>query len=148
MQLSTETRNERLLERCNRDLTEYAAGRKAEVEKGRETPEFAALLVQKYGYGMAKTLSLLTDVEEIPKIDKVLAVDEAVASINPDWQESDKKRWGCKTVGLQDVKNSNGCPISPDDVTLMFKALHNLSFSLTASKDLNDQLHHRIKMKK
>lgn len=94
------TRNQYLLEKCSRDLAEYAEGRQIEVNKGRETPELAALLVQKYGYGMLAVLNHLSEVEDGPRIGGDLNVDGAVASINPDWRESDKRRWESKTVGL------------------------------------------------
>lgn len=94
------TRNQYLLDKCSRDLAEYAEGRQIAVNTGRETPELAALLVQKYGYGMLAVLNHLAEVEDGPRIGDDLNVDSAVASINPDWRDSDKRRWASKSVGL------------------------------------------------
>ena len=94
-------RNKRLIERCQHDLKGYAEARRKEVEKGRETPEFAALLVQKYGYGMWAVLNHLTETEDIPRIDGLLDVDGAVASINPEWKAFDNKRWSAINVGVE-----------------------------------------------
>lgn len=94
--------NQRLLDLCRRDLADYAASRKTEVDKGRETPELAGLLVQKYGYGMLKVLELLSRTEETPRLDtkECLDVDAAVATINPDWAEFNKRRWAAEQVGI------------------------------------------------
>lgn len=100
---------EHLLALCRREIAEYAAGRKAEVDKGRETPEFAALLVQKYGYGMIKTLELLARSEDSANHDGDFArcVDNAVASINPDWAATDRQRWAAKQVGISMVEDNS-----------------------------------------
>lgn len=92
-------RNQRLLSLCQQDLADYAANRKAEVDKGRETPELAGLLVQKYGYGMNQVLAHLAEVENTGRIGSV-DVDAAAAIINPEWAEFDKKRWAAKQVGI------------------------------------------------
>lgn len=99
MPMDFETRNKFLIDRCKRELADYASGRKAEVDKGRETPEFAALLVQKFGNGMLAVLKHLADVEDTPSVG-ALDVDEAVASINPEWAAADQRRWAANRVGL------------------------------------------------
>ena len=47
-----------LLNRIKGDLESYAKSRMNDVARGAETPELAGLLVQKYGYGLAKALQL------------------------------------------------------------------------------------------
>ncbi|MDD3294899.1 MAG: hypothetical protein PHG20_09475 [Geobacteraceae bacterium] len=100
---SNKERNERLIECCNQSLADYAEGRKKEVERGRETPEFAALLVQKYAYGMARVLSILSGVEDSPPL-RGFRINEPVASIDPDWDENANRRWSAKKVGLTFTK--------------------------------------------
>ncbi|VWC40305.1 hypothetical protein BLA23254_06914 [Burkholderia lata] len=41
------------------EIQNYAAGRRSDVARGAETPAFAALMVEKYGEGLAKAAHLL-----------------------------------------------------------------------------------------
>jgi len=85
------------------EINSYAARRKQEVDRGRATPELAALLVQEYGYGLVKALELFSEAENchIAFTNFTVHVDAAVASIDPGWQESAKRRWEAKRVGLE-----------------------------------------------
>lgn len=75
-------------------IKEYANGRANDVKRGAETPRFAALLLQKYGYGIADAAFVLCD-NEI-KVDRgaiFKVVDEEVEKIDPNWQENGRERW-------------------------------------------------------
>jgi hypothetical protein len=96
----------RFVKLCKEDLAKYAAGRKQEVGRGRETPEFAALLVQKYGYGMMQTIELIFKLEQCECDEKFFInyekyVDNAVASINPQWEATDRRRRAAAKVGIE-----------------------------------------------
>ena len=75
-------------------IQEYAKGRASDVARGAETPKLAALLLQKYGYGIADAVYVLFDNGmDIDKSDIYNVVDKEVAKIDPNWRENAKKRW-------------------------------------------------------
>lgn len=78
-----------------RELREYADGRKGDVARGAETPALAALLVEKYGYGLAKAASLLIDASDgyIKPPVVMDEVDALVAEIDPEWEAHRHLRW-------------------------------------------------------
>lgn len=70
------------------DLKEYAAYRKRNVDKGLESPSFAAILVEKYALGLSKAVQLLFfDQERFS-----LLVDEICLGIDPDYKLNISKR--------------------------------------------------------
>lgn len=83
------------------DLREYAEGRKSNVARGAETPELAALLVQKYGYGAATAVSIIFDCLNEPKLDIYKELDDIVAKIDPQWNEHQKQRWELRPAALR-----------------------------------------------
>ena len=78
----------------------YAESRKKDVARGAETPELAALLVQKYGYGLADSASLAANLEDCPKPDLMKDVDQLVASIDPDWRTHQQRRFDARPAAL------------------------------------------------
>lgn len=81
-------------------IADYAAGRRQDVARGRETPELAALLVQKYGYGLCAAVKVLCD--ETPGVAQAIlaAIDAAVAALDPAWAEHARQRWAARPAGL------------------------------------------------
>jgi hypothetical protein len=79
-------------------LAEYAQGRISDVKRGAETAELAALLLQKYGYGLCDALAVCYP--ESGPCPTYHDVDRMVESIDPDWRESARKRWAAKPAGI------------------------------------------------
>lgn len=79
-------------------LADYAESRKRDVQRGAETPELAGLLVQKYGYGLVDAFVVIFD-DTLP-CPTYSDVDAAVVSINPDWFDTDRKRWAGRPAAL------------------------------------------------
>jgi hypothetical protein len=89
---------ERASEDVLKKLAEYAKGRASDVARGAETPELAALLLQKYGYGLCDAFALcFPESQDRPSYGDV---DAAVAVIDPEWQTSAKRRWAARPAGL------------------------------------------------
>lgn len=89
-------------ERLIFEIQNYAKGRTSDVERGAETPRFAALLLQKYGYGMIDAIRIMTDNDR--SIDTSLLykiLDEEVEKIDPKWQEHMKERWEARPVDIK-----------------------------------------------
>lgn len=82
------------------ELQEYASGRQKDVARGAETPELAALLVEKYGYGLAKAAVLAADMLDVPCPDLISEVDRWVRRIDPNATENRQKRWERRPAGL------------------------------------------------
>ncbi|MHB1707538.1 MAG: hypothetical protein ACYCSH_16085 [Acidithiobacillus sp.] len=81
-----------VIERLVRQVKDYASGRAKDVARGAETPRLAALLVQKYGRGVADAVATIFDTPRAADpISK--AVDEETAKIDPLWREHDRDRW-------------------------------------------------------
>lgn len=84
-----------------KNIQQYAKGRASDVKRGAETPRFAALLLQKYGYGILEAVRILDDENrtiDTAKLWKV--VDEEVEKIDPQWREHMHKRWEGKPADI------------------------------------------------
>lgn len=77
------------------EIEEYAKSRLANVARGAETPELAALLVDKYGSGMARALA-------IAGIDSGIqaATDRLVREIDPEFNAHCRARWAARPAQL------------------------------------------------
>lgn len=91
---------ETLWRRLSEEIRSHAASRMNDVARGAETPELAALLVEKYGMGLAKAAALAADVFDVPAPDLTAEVDRVVAEIDPDAQSHRAKRWAQRPAGL------------------------------------------------
>jgi len=89
-----------LQERVVSELREYAASRKNDVARGAETPELAALLVEKYGEGLVKALHIAEDLLEVPTSRLRAEVDRLVLEIDPNAEENRKIRWASRPAGV------------------------------------------------
>lgn len=92
--------NKRILEELIFKIKEYAEGRASDVANGLETPRFAALLLQKYAYGIADAVRVL-QVNGL-EVDTSLysVVDEEVAKIDPKWREHMHERWASRPADI------------------------------------------------
>lgn len=80
-------------------VREYARDRQRNVARGAERPRLAALLVQKYGRGIADAVAAIYDSpREADSISRI--VDEETAIIDSDWQENDRQRWAARPADL------------------------------------------------
>lgn len=77
------------------DIRSYAASRASDVARGAETPELAALLVEKYCDGLCRAL-------HIAGIDSgARAVgDRLVREIDPDFEIHKQARWSARPAAL------------------------------------------------
>jgi len=89
-----------LLEAIERDVVaearSYAASRANDVARGAETPELAALLLDKFGEGLAKALHIAGIESTVQR-----EVDKLVREIDPDFEAHRKARWAARPAALQ-----------------------------------------------
>jgi hypothetical protein len=79
------------------DMNEYAKGRKSDVARGAETPALASLMVEKYGYGLAKAASILG----VADSNLLMAeIDRLVLEIDSEHSKHQQHRWQSKPAGL------------------------------------------------
>lgn len=80
------------IDKLVQQVKDYAIGRARNVARGAETPYLAALLLQKYGLGVAKAVAVIFDSQRAADpIFKVL--DEETSKIDPLWREHNQDRW-------------------------------------------------------
>ncbi len=90
------------LELLVRQIRDYAAARASDVARGAETPYLAALLVQKYGQGVADAAATIFD--NARAADPVsLVVDEEVEKLDPDWRKHDQLRWAARPADVGSI---------------------------------------------
>jgi hypothetical protein len=77
------------------EIDAYAAGRKSDVARGAETPALAALLVDKYGAGLAKALRIAGIDSQVQQ-----ATDRLAREIDPDFDLHRDARWNARPAGL------------------------------------------------
>jgi hypothetical protein len=98
-ELSPGTIRPHLLEAIERDVIEdihrYAQGHVKDVMRGAQTPELAALLVDKFCEGMASAL-------RIAGLDSVVraAGDRLVHEIDPQFEAHLRARWAARSLSL------------------------------------------------
>lgn len=91
---------EALQERVLAELRRYAANRLKDVARGAETRELAALLVEKYGYGLAKALSMACELSGERAPDLAREIEAAVLEVDPQAVEHRRNRWDAAPAGL------------------------------------------------
>jgi hypothetical protein len=92
--------NEQLaVEKLVMEIREYARGRASDVARGAETPQLAALMLQKYGLGVVRAVGIIF---ESPRAaDPVMSVlDEETVKIDPEWRQHDRQRWESRPADL------------------------------------------------
>lgn len=89
-----------LQERVLAELRRYAANRLKDVARGAETRELAGLLVEKYGYGLAKALAVSRELAGLPAADLARDIEAVVLQVDPDAVEHRRNRWDAAPAGL------------------------------------------------
>ena len=84
-----------IVEAVNAEICQYAEGRRKDVARGAETPELAALLVQKYGYGLLQGVRIV-----LGRAISNDVLDEEVEKIDPDWREHMHQRWAARPAEI------------------------------------------------
>jgi hypothetical protein len=79
-------------------IQKYGSDRAKAVSDGLETMRLAALLVQKYGVGVADLIGQLHGT--FAKAEITAACDRVVEAIDPEWRENGRKRWAAKPADL------------------------------------------------
>jgi len=95
------------------EVESYAASRRNDVARGAETAELAAILVDKYGAGLAKALA-------IAGIDSTVQsmTDRLVREIDPEFDTHRKARWASRPAGLTSGDGAATTPVvSTQDTT-------------------------------
>jgi hypothetical protein len=85
-----------LQQRLLTELRSYAASRSKDVTRGAETPELAALLVEKYGEGMARAARLL----DLDDRELSAELQRLTLQIDPQLATNREKRWAARPAGL------------------------------------------------
>jgi hypothetical protein len=95
---SNEEAREAQVARLKAALEQYAENRRQVVGAGGETAELAALLVEKYGYGMAIAAEVLgANCASSPLLREV---DAVVLTIDPDAIRNRESRWKARPARL------------------------------------------------
>lgn len=89
-----------LHERVLAELRRYAGNRLKDVARGAETRELAGLLVEKYGYGLAKALAIGQELAGQPLSDLSREVESVVLEVDPEAVEHRRNRWDAAPAGL------------------------------------------------
>jgi hypothetical protein len=89
-----------LYQSAKADFEGYVRTRKEAVQRGAETGELAAVLVQKYGAGMAKVLRLAADLSDFPAPDLTADVDRRVSELDPYWRTTFQLRIDARPAAL------------------------------------------------
>lgn len=92
-----------IVDELKADIRQYADHRLNDVHRGAETPQLAALIVAKYGLGISRALRAIGENDASiwrQSSDFQSFVDQQVERIDPDWRETDRKRWASKPATL------------------------------------------------
>ena len=82
-------------------LWDYALRRQQAVQAGHETADLAGVLVQHYGYGLVEAVrTLLGPDGEVVATPLLAAIDQAVAHLDPAWQQHATQRWAARPARL------------------------------------------------
>lgn len=88
-----------IIDKLIRQIKDYANGRAKDVARGAETPRLAALLLQKYGFGVIEAVNIiLGSPRASDPITQVL--DEETSKIDPRWREHNKERWSGRPADI------------------------------------------------
>lgn len=83
------------------DLMKYADARKNSVARGTESPELAALLLQKYGYGLDKAVLIATSLADHPIQTLMSNINKLVAEIDPNWIQNQNIRLAARPAYIE-----------------------------------------------
>lgn len=77
------------------EIESYAAARRNDVARGAETAILAAVLVDKYGAGLAKALAIAGIDSSVQQ-----RTDHLVRELDPAFDDHRRARWAAKPAGL------------------------------------------------
>jgi hypothetical protein len=77
-------KKDELRERILAELRRYAAARLKDVARGAEIRELAGLLVEKYGFGLAKALAIARELAGQPVPDLAGEIEAVVREVDPE----------------------------------------------------------------
>ncbi|HEY8095830.1 MAG TPA: hypothetical protein VIE65_07000 [Methylobacter sp.] len=77
------------------ELHSCAEGRKKDVKRGAETRELAALMFEKFGYGMVRAVGIIGLQTKLMQ-----EVDKLAREIDPDFDTTKQMRWGSRPAAL------------------------------------------------
>ena len=92
---------EELHERVLAELRRYAASRLKDVARGAETRALAGLLVEKYGYGLAKALNLAQELGGMPLTDLGREIEAVVREVDPEAVAHRAQRWDLRPADVR-----------------------------------------------
>ena len=77
------------------EVRSYADGRMSDVSRGAETPELAAVLLEKFGWGMSRAAHIIG-------VDSGLMaeIDRLAREIDPDFEAHRASRWAARPASL------------------------------------------------
>jgi hypothetical protein len=82
-------------------LWDYALRRQQAIQAGHDTAALAGLLTQTYGFGLVEAVRALLGPDSALVATPLLAeVDQAVAHLDPDWEQHATQRWAARPARL------------------------------------------------
>jgi hypothetical protein len=82
-------------------LWDYALCRQQAIRAGHDTAALAGLLTQTYGFGLLEAVRALLGSDSALVATQLLAdVDQAVAHLDPDWEQHATQRWAARPARL------------------------------------------------
>ncbi|WP_052747081.1 hypothetical protein [Burkholderia vietnamiensis] len=106
MELPDGTISQHVLEAIERaaiaEIRQYADGRRANIARGAETRGLAALLVDKYGAGMAQAF-VIAGIESTVRAE----TDRLVRELDPGFERHRDSRWAARPAGIAIVPSSH-----------------------------------------
>ncbi|MNW32191.1 hypothetical protein D3C74_91290 [compost metagenome] len=98
---------ESVIDKLVQKVISYAKSKAQDVDRGKESPRLAALLLQKYGVGVVDAAAVIFDTPRAADpIYRVL--DEETVKIDPLWREHNKERWQSSPADLFFGGHSSG----------------------------------------
>jgi hypothetical protein len=105
IQMNEQTAVELLTEK----IREFATLRARDVARNAETARLAALLLDKYGTGIAEAVSAIFGSPRAA--DPIIRIlDQEKAKIDPSWRENAQARWAARPADVVDLSEGNSQP--------------------------------------
>ncbi|MEN9848691.1 MAG: hypothetical protein RL368_1431 [Pseudomonadota bacterium] len=100
-QIEQKPRSRVLFELATEEIRNYGYKRASDVKRGAETPALAALLVEKYGQGIAKVLQLIEELDDERSVFSLLPIiQEEALRLDPQFLSNRTARWGARPAGI------------------------------------------------
>jgi len=102
---------ERFKDKLLEELQSYAGSRRNDVVRGAETPELAALIVEKYAVGGMAAIKAAVEAFNVPMsvFDEYGRIaDQICLEIDPKGAENRKARWAARPAGVSKLTGLDG----------------------------------------